>query len=296
MKEKYPPSASTCESFDTSRSASLLRVLLAIFVLAKLTITTVPVSAAVKAVPVLPSDLASIDASTIGRMVEVKATIKSITSPQEGKRAPFRLTLFDEKATITLIIWPDVWEPLNKQYNPSVGDAIDVRALVTEYRDKVQLTLKDVTDFEITSKAPANASAPEAPAAVNSNASLIAKSSTPQPEGVTNDTHAPSSTTAAIPLSTVSLSMKGQEIVVQGAVTAVHEPTADRAPYIVTISDGPTNVKLVYWKNIQADVGPKIHTGNTVRAKVTVGEYRNALELRLSDARGVQVVPPPTEK
>jgi RecG-like helicase len=296
MKENNPPLGSTVELLAASRSASILRTLLVIFVLAGLVITAVPVSAAVRAVPVLPSDLSSIDASITGTTVEVKASIKSITPPQEGRRAPVRLTLFDEKATITLIIWPDVWEPLNKQYNLSVGDAIGIRALVTEYRGKVQLTLKDVTDFQITSKAPANASAPEAPVAVNSNASLIAKSSTPQPEGVTNDAHAPSSTTAATLLSTVTLSMKGQEIVVQGSVTAVHEPTADRAPYIVTLSDGPTNVKLVYWKNIQAEVGPKIHMGNTVRAKVTVGEYHNALELRLSDAQGVQVVIPPTEK
>jgi OB-fold nucleic acid binding domain len=313
MKEDYFIRLFTIKSFVGARSGSLVPRLLILFVLPALAIMPLPVSAAVKAVPILNLDLASVNASITGTMVEVKATIKSITPPSEGSGAPFKLKLSDDKASITLIIWRDLWELLNKQYNPVVGDVIALRAVVIEYGGQIQLTLKGVADFEMLAKMPIAGSNPEAPAAENSGGPPIAPAPTP-PSGVSETTNPPSAvaipapqptpvnknTTAfpspPMPLSKVSLSIKGQEIVVQAAVTSVRDPSSESAPYIVTLSDGSANVKLVYWKNFQAEVGLKLRTGNTVRAKVTVGEYRGALELRLADAKSVEVIGPPLTK
>ncbi len=288
------------ETLAGHRSTPLTRTPLIIFVLGMLAVAPMSASAAVKAVPVLTSDLASINASITGTMVEVKATIKTITPPREGSRQPFKVNLTDDKSAITLIIWRDLWEALNKQYSLATGDVVEVRALVTEYRNQVQLNLKDITDFQIPGKTPAAVSNAEPSVGRGSNVPPAASTSTTKP-GTNDDVNAPPTPAAQppaepTPLSAVNLAMKGQKILIQALVTEVHEPTSERAPYKVTLSDGTKSVTLVYWKDLQAAVSDRFRAGNTIRATVTVSEYRNNLQLLLGDGKSVEIAGAPAAK
>src|SRR6266404_3618027 len=98
--------------------------------------------AAVKTMPSNKADLASITPDMVGSNVEVETTIKSISPPREGSRAPVRIELADATGTMTLVVWPDMYETLKAQSPLSTGDVVYINAKVTTYRENLQLQIQ----------------------------------------------------------------------------------------------------------------------------------------------------------
>lgn len=84
--------------------------------------------------------------------------------------------------------------------------------------------------------------------------------------------------------------MKGNQVTVQGMVADVRPPTSEKAPYRVALYDGTAKVTVVYWKDLQAALGEKIRSGNTIRGKFTVSDFRGVLQLRIKNAGDVEAV------
>jgi hypothetical protein len=91
------------------------------------------------------------------------------------------------------------------------------------------------------------------------------------------------------PIARINKSLKHQEITVQAVVSRVTEPQ-NGSPYHVTLSQGGAAITLIYWPDMQAQLGPKVRPGNTIRAKVTVDEFRDELELRIRDSNAIELV------
>lgn len=219
---------------------------------------------AVKATPAAKMDLASINSSLLNSTVEVQGSIKSIVRPREGSRAPFRVHLTDDTGSINLIIWPDTYEVVEARFNLAAGDLIRVRARVTEFRGQIQLTLRDVEELQLLSKGSAAPRAePGQPAA------------------------APKALTA---ISSINESLMGQEIYIQATINNVREPRSERAPFIVTLTEGDAAIPMVFWSDLHARIAQHIRVGNVIRAKVTVGQHRGTLQVRLRDSRDLEVV------
>jgi DNA/RNA endonuclease YhcR with UshA esterase domain len=229
------------------------------------------VAFAVKSAPASGADIASIQQADLDSTVDVQATVKSITRPREGSKAPFRVNLTDATGSINLIIWPDTYDVIDNQYHLAEGDVVHVNARVTEYRGERQMTLKSAGDLQVTSKA-----APASPSETTSSAN------TNQPPAI--------SEIKATPLAQINTSMMGQEVVVQGKISEVREPQTERAPFIVTLAEGDAQLPLVYWKDLQEQVGTKMRVGNLIRVKATVGEHRGTLQIRLQNPANVEVV------
>ena len=270
-----------------------LRSCLYIFVLALglLTMTTAtyrPVVAAVKATPSSKTDVASINTDMIDSPVEVEATVKTITSPREGSKAPYRFSIADSTGVITLVIWPDLYETLKTQSPISTGDVIHVSAKVTMYRDNLQLQIHDASDLKIVTKATAenvtNAATPTpSPAPTKpEEKSKAATVSQPQPT-------APGTTS----LESLTSAMLGQDVTVQAEITEVREPRSERAPYVITLTQGTAHVPFVYWSDMQPQLKEKIKAGNQIRLKAQVTEYRGTLQLKVRSASDVTVVTAP---
>jgi hypothetical protein len=115
---------------------------------------------------------------------------------------------------------------------------------------------------------------------------------------VVSQTPAPSAEGVLTPIADINKSLTNHEVTVQAAVSNIREPRSERAPYSVTLTEAGASIPLVYWSDMQAQLGSKVKTGNVVRAKVTVSVYRDNLQLRIYDANALEVVgvagPPPT--
>jgi DNA/RNA endonuclease YhcR with UshA esterase domain len=91
-------------------------------------------------------------------------------------------------------------------------------------------------------------------------------------------------------IASITKSLTNHEVTVQATVSAVREPRNERAPYTVTLTEGDASLPLVYWSDMQPQLGPKVNTGNVIRAKVTVSVYRDKLQLRIYDPNALNVV------
>jgi DNA/RNA endonuclease YhcR with UshA esterase domain len=220
---------------------------------------------AVKTKPVSQKvDIKAIESLPVDSIVEVQATVKSISRPREGSKAPYKITIADETGSITLIVWQDAFEVLQSQFDLGTGDTIRAEARVTEFRNERQLTLRNVADLSVKSKG-------ETPLAA------AAKPPVPVPE-----------TKPRTSLGSITQSMTGQVVTVQATISDVREPSSERAPFIVTLSEGNSRIPLVFWSDVQSEIASQIRVGNAIRAKVLVNEYRGTLQLKLRDAKDLE--------
>jgi DNA/RNA endonuclease YhcR with UshA esterase domain len=247
----------------TIRPCSLIAALL-------LTNSSTTLFAAVRTTPVAKTDLAAINDSLLDSTVEVEATVKTITKPKEGDKSPVRISLVDDTGSITVVAWPDVFEPLATQTSVAPGDLVHANARVSKYRDEIQLTLRTADDLRVLSKAQVTKPA--------------------------DDTSSPSAADKPVTLlANVNDSLKGKEITVQATVSEVQEPRSERAPFVITLTDGNVKIPMVFWNenDLYTKIKNHIRVGNTIRTKVTVGDYRGTLQLRFRNAQDIQSVAVP---
>lgn len=208
------------------------------------------------------TDINRIDHSMLDSVVEIQGTIKTISPPREGSKQPYKIKVADETGAITVIIWQNIFEVVKSQYNLAPGDAIRVRAPVSEFRNEVQLTLKNASDLGVRPQ-----SGPPGGSATSGGGQA-----------------------ATTPLASINQSLVGQELTIQAAITDVREPSSEKAPFVVTLTQGEARVPMVFWKDLQERIADKIRVGNVVRAKVQVNQHRDTLQVKLLNAGDIEVV------
>ena len=114
---------------------------------------------------------------------------------------------------------------------------------------------------------------------------------------ITTDSAGSATRSAVIPIASIDRSMTNREVIVEAMVTSVRTPSSGHAPYMASLSQDDATIPLVFWSDIlPPDILPqlisKVKTGNLVRAKVAVGEYRNHLQVRLLSAANLEVISP----
>ena len=241
------------------------------------------VNAAVKTTLVSKTDLAAINTDMVDSSVEVEATIKSVTPPREGTKAPYRFELSDATGSMTLVIWPDLYETIKSQSPLAAGDVVHVSAKVSMYRDSLQLQIHDATDVKVVTKAVVEkpASEPIPPAVTNSTPPAA-----PSAPATPSQPSAPGTT----PVASITAAMVGKDVTILATITEVREPRSERAPYTVTLTQDTGRIALVYWSDMQPQLKDKIKTGNRVRVNGQVSDYRGALQLKIHTAADVAVV------
>lgn len=240
----------------------------ALFVALLCTNLAIPSEAGVKSKPTeSKTDIGSIGSLPIDSTVEVQGTIKSISKPHEGSKAPVKLTIADETGSIALVIWQDSFEAI-ESHGVATGDAIHAQARVTEFRNERQLSLRNVADISVEHKSVAPAG--------------------PAPTDSTPSATSPQKTITATPLAKIDQSMNGQEVHIQATISDVREPRSERAPFIVTLSEGDTKVPMVFWSDLQKQIAQHIRVGNVIRATAVVNDYRGTLQLKLRDAKDIE--------
>ncbi len=250
-----------------------------IFVLAiGLSLLTSPVThrteAAVTMTPINKTDLSSITEALVDSAVEVEATVKSVTPPRDGANGPFRIELSDGTGTMTLVVWPDVFQVIKAQSQLEVGTVVYVNAKVEKYREHLQLNIQSATNLTVVGKtetaAPPAEKTPAAPPAP------------PAPEAG-----------ALTPVANITRALMNQYVTVQASITDIREPRSKEAPYIVTLAQDNSRISLTIWSSVQQSIKRQLNVGNVVRVKAQVTEYRGALQIRLRYAADFTVVNAP---
>lgn len=242
----------------SSRSLSFTAVLL-------LTIPSARLEAAVKIAPVAKTDIAAIDDTLLDTTVEVEATIKSITKPNEGDNGPVRIKLADDTGSITLVASPVVFDALLAQTPVAAGDLIQASGRASKDGDQRQLTLQTATGLRILSKVGAAEFAADTASPSRADKSLI-------------------------PLAAVDDSLKDKSITTEGTISDVREPRSERAPFVITLVDGSASIQMVLWPELYEQVKQHLRVGNTVQVTATVSDFRGTLQLRLRTTQDIQTI------
>jgi DNA/RNA endonuclease YhcR with UshA esterase domain len=91
------------------------------------------------------------------------------------------------------------------------------------------------------------------------------------------------------PISRITGSLTNS-VTVEAIVSSIREPSSERAPYVVSLTQGNATLPLVYWSNMQPELAQKIKVGNLIRAKVKVKLYQNRLELQISGPDAIKLI------
>jgi len=94
------------------------------------------------------------------------------------------------------------------------------------------------------------------------------------------------------PLSSITHERVQQELLIQATLINHREPWNDRAPHLMTVSDGGNQMDIVFWNDIWDKLENKeaYKEGAIIQAYIKVDEYRNQLQLKLGDAKHMRVV------
>jgi hypothetical protein len=90
--------------------------------------------------------IADVTVDQKGRPVSVVGTLKSITVPGPGSKAPYVLTLKEDGAELAVIFWDDVFQSLEGKL-PIPGKLIRASGQVDVYKDAIQLKVRDAADL-----------------------------------------------------------------------------------------------------------------------------------------------------
>jgi len=198
------------------------------------------------------------------RPVRVKASVEHIIPPR-SERAPYRIVLRDGTGSGNLIVWPQQFEAIPEEHRPLPGSFVDVRATVSSYRGAPQLQLDDPRDLIRLAQASASDAAPAEP---------------PAPP--------------LTPLADISSADIGRSLRIAATIADVRTPPpGSRAPYTVTLHDGPARQTLVFWKDVY-DRLPNpaaLAPGSRLQATVSVAEFRGRLQLQVRDASKLSLQP-----
>ncbi len=225
------------------------------------------------AAPATPAvALSELGSEHVGQNVRIKGIVRSVRAPGEGSRAPYLVTLDDNGTEMTMVFWSATYAQLADAAALCAGAPIQATVAVSDYRGKLQLTLKDAANIAIgkaTGAVPA--AKPTTPASARPAAGAPAT---------------PSASPALTPAAAAALD-DGAQAVVSGMVKSVRlAPAGSRAPYYINLVGAPADVPLVCWADtyeaIPSDQRPGVNS--TIQAAVTVSSFKGAKQLKLMSA------------
>ena len=225
--------------------------------------------------------LSELGSEHVGKNVQIKGIVRSVRAPGEGSRAPYMVTLDDNGTEMTLVFWSATYAQLANAAALCAGAPVKATVAVSDYRGKLQLTLKDATNLVIgKADSPAPAAKQKAPATPKAASSPRSIASTPSM----------SSTSSAVPVLTPSAAAAladGAQVVVSGMVKNVRlAQSGSRAPTCIYLVGDKADVQLVCWADTYEAIpsGQRPGVNSAIKATVTVASFKGTKQLKLMKA------------
>lgn len=214
-------------------------------------------------------EVSEISEKFLGQYLIVSGKIAEI-NPSWMQSAPTTLTITDGEGQIDVVYWSDVADNIPDELQPRKGEEFIFRGTLDEYRNDLQLKIQSVDAISKPGYDPEKSESSE-------------KSHEKKEPG--------RGKASSVPISEVSLELKGEIVTVTGTVEDVKPSWMDSAPTIVTLADNGNTVDVVYWKDVAENIpsSKKPEKGMKITVKAEVDEYRNNLQLRLETAEDISV-------
>ncbi len=203
--------------------------------------------------------LSDISSGNVGSEVLVEAVVSKFSKPGEGSKAPYRITIEQNGTVLPLVFWEKTFSNIANPEKLLPGTKIQVNATVGQYRDNLQLRLKNSADLVILKEEET-------------------KKSTRKTE-----------TKKKVVLLTAqeaSEQSDGSKVKIYGKVVDVYIGGENsRAPNKIYLNTDSGKIPVIYWPtrvHLPQNQIPAI--GSEIEAIVTVNSYKGDKQFRLSRA------------
>lgn len=197
--------------------------------------------------------LSDITAAQKGDQVTAIGTIKSISVPPPGSKAPYVLTLEEDGAELDVIFWDKVFQGLERKL-PSIGKTISARGRVDVYKEAVQLKVWEAGDLR----------------EISARATLDLKVERPLSQ-----------------IADITADQKDQLFTVVGTLG---EPRSIRGGVIYPLADESGEILVLFWdKKISGEERDALESGVRLRVTAPLVVYKDTLELVPEDVGSFSV-------
>jgi len=187
--------------------------------------------------------LADITSAQKGDTVSVIGTLKKVSLPKPGSKAPYALTLEEDGVELEVIFWDEVFQGLEKKL-PTLGKTISARGRVDVYKDTIQLKVWEATDLRVVEESVVPA--------------LLTERSVSQ-------------------IADITAEKKGEVFTISGTLG---EPKSIRGGVIYPITDDSGEMVVLFWdKQVSGEERDALESGVRLRVTAPLVVYKGVLEL-----------------
>jgi len=205
--------------------------------------------------------LANITPAQKGDQITVVGTLKKVSVPPPGSKAPYELTLEEDGTELTVVFWDNVFQDFEQKL-PPLGEMIRVTGKVDVYKETIQLKVWDAADLrelneqEVLKNIPLRGGVPEGRGGFSRIADITADK-------------------------------KG---VVFTIVGTLGEPKSIRGGVIYPITDDSGEMVVLFWdKQIPGGQLDALESGIRLRVTAPLEVYKGVLELVPADVGAFRV-------
>ncbi len=216
--------------------------------------------------------LSDITPAQKGDTVSVIGTLKEISIPRPGSKAPYALTLEEDGAELAVIFWDEVFQGLEQKL-PTLGKTLSARGRVDLYKEKLQLKVWDVADLRELGEGEYRISNIEQETAEGGGGFSRSQQST-----IGN---------RQSKISSITAEQAGEVFTIVGTLG---EPKSIRGGVIYPITDASGEMVVLFWdKNVSGEERDALESGVHLRVTAPLVVYKGILELVPEDAGAFRV-------
>jgi DNA/RNA endonuclease YhcR with UshA esterase domain len=198
----------------------------------------------------------------------LEAKIKSVKPPDEGSNQPYVLYVEDNTGIARVVIFQATWAQMENpsQYEP--GILIQVYGKTNDYNSIRQLIA-------------------EGPKWIRMKPDVLQI-----PDRLRRGNQVATDEFIEASIGGLGIQAIGQKVKVRGIVKSIEASDRSRVPTKITLADSTGEIQVVYWLEVTANLtlANTPAEGRTMEFKGVVGEYKNVMQLVVSDPEHVQIV------
>lgn len=229
--------------------------------------------------------------ASVGQEVVVVGQVQSV-KPSEGERVPTRLTLSEASGkTFQVVYWPDLAATIEGgKGTPAEGTAVSAKGTVDQYRDTLQIKIKDAAQIRIAgvTQDPSAAPAPKKAAPEVKAAAPVAAAPAAQATPAAGPTPGADGYFTVDQLGALKTSHLNKEVSIKATIASFTEARNDRAPHVIMIGSGDNKSEVVYWGE---DKTTYAKVGSTIYATGLLQEYKERMQIKLADMDHISFQP-----
>lgn len=237
-----------------------------------------------------PISISQVTKDKVGSEVEIAGEVISFQASNQDKK-PNSLQIQDPTGKIRVAIWNDAFSKVPDHEKLATGSKVEVKADVAEFRNALELHVKDASGLKVT--------AGTAKAAAASTATAVAAAAAPAAAAAAAAPAAPAVAGEAklVRIGEITDQMQGQPLAIVGKVDSARKIPGDNSPYVVKVSDPSGSIEVVFWEDTAKQLTPeqKMVAGDNVKITGKVSKYRDKLQFKADGPKGIEKVKPGAE-